>query len=129
MISRVSGGRVSTRVRIESHEHLVVAAREIGAADRTEEDHVADDRHRLRGRDEDDVPRRVAGSEEDFKLGTAEGDVDAGDEVVVGGRQIHGADAEGRGLGGDVVVEDAVVGGADGSERRWPTSARGTPST
>ena len=92
------------------HEHPVVPARQIGAPDRAEEDHVAHDGHGLRGGNEDYVARCVAGSKDDFELGAAEGDVDAGDEVVVRGRQLQVADAEGSGLGGDVVVEDAVVG-------------------
>ena len=88
----------------------VVAAGQVGPADRPEKDHVADDRDGLFGGDEDDVPGCVAWCEHNLEPGSAEGERLARHQLQVRRRLFLERHAEGRRLGPDVVVVDALRG-------------------
>src|SRR3546814_9321432 len=72
------------RNRIE--QLLVVAARKVGAPDRSLKDHVADDRELRRRMMKHDMPRRVPRTVDDVDLKIAAGDRIAIDQPAVGFR-------------------------------------------
>lgn len=87
----------------------MIAAREIGAADRAGEQHVADDREPVRTAEEHDVTGRVAGTVIDLERFVAELHGIAVVQPAIGLECIGGREAEALALRGQLLDPETLV--------------------